>query len=119
MDAVVAVAGFDFRIYSREEARAELLNGFANALVLDDVNANAHNHGCMLQVKRISQITLLEATELAAIPGVLHGFSTRRSEHGEFTLGPTGSENPAIPINRARFLSAVGMTGWPFLKLKQ
>lgn len=73
----------------------------------------------MLQVKRTSQITLLEAPALAAIPGILHGFSTRRSEHGEFTLGPIGSENPAIPINRARFLSAVGMTGWPFLKLKQ
>lgn len=73
----------------------------------------------MLQVKRISQITLLTAPVLSSIPGVVHGFSTRRAEHNEFTLGPTGSENPAIPMNRARFLSAVEMPGWPLLKLKQ
>ena len=30
-----------------------------------------------------------------------------------------GSENPAIQINRVRFLSAVEMPGWPFQKLKQ
>lgn len=73
----------------------------------------------MLQVNRISQITLLSAPALSAIPGVVHGFSTRRAEHNEFTLGPAGSENPAIPINRARFFSALDMPGWPLLKLKQ
>ena len=36
-----------------------------------------------------------------------------------FTLGPLGSENPAVQINRARFQAAVGMIGWPLLKLKQ
>src|SRR5262245_43115466 len=73
----------------------------------------------MLQVKRVSQITLLHATHLDAIPGVVHAFSTRRAEHNEFTLGPNSSNNPAIPLNRARFLAAAGMAGWPLLKLKQ
>ena len=56
---------------------------------------------------------------LTAIPGIAHGFSTRRAEHNEFTLGPMGSENPAIQINRTRFLAAVDMPGWPVLRLKQ
>jgi YfiH family protein len=73
----------------------------------------------MLQVKRVSQITVLHASALDNIPGVVHAFSTRRAEHNLFTLGPTSSENPAIPINRARFLAAVGMPGWPLLKLRQ
>jgi polyphenol oxidase len=73
----------------------------------------------MLQVNRVAQVTLLSSPALAAIPGIVHGFSTRRAEHNLFTLGPTGSENPAIQINRVRFLSAVGMPGWPVLKLKQ
>src|SRR6188474_1510190 len=73
----------------------------------------------MLQVNRVAQITLLSSPALSAIPGIVHGFSTRRAEHNEFTLGPSGSENPAIQINRTRFLSAVGMPGWPVLRLKQ
>src|SRR6186713_562008 len=73
----------------------------------------------MLQANRVSQITVLSEPALSAIPGIVHGFSTRRAEHNAFTLGPSNSENPAIPINRARFLDAVGMTGWPILKLKQ
>ena len=73
----------------------------------------------MLQANRISQITVLSEPALAAIPDIVHGFSTRRAEHNEFTVGPLGSENPAVPMNRARFLDAVGMTGWPLLKLKQ
>jgi YfiH family protein len=73
----------------------------------------------MLQANRISQITVLSAPALSAIPGITHGFSTRRAEHNEFTLGPFGSENPAISMNRARFMAAVNMTGWPILKLKQ
>jgi polyphenol oxidase len=73
----------------------------------------------MLQVKRIAQVTLLVSPALASVPRVVHAFSTRRAEHNEFTLGPSGSENPAIQINRARFLSAADMPGWPVLKLKQ
>jgi YfiH family protein len=73
----------------------------------------------MLQVKRVVQVTLLASPALEAIPGIVHGFSTRRAEHNQFTLGPMGSENPAIQINRARFLSAIGMPGWPVLKLRQ
>jgi YfiH family protein len=73
----------------------------------------------MLQANRVSQITVLSEPALSAIPGIVHGFSTRRAEHSAFTLGPTASENPAVQINRTRFLDAVGMTGWPLLKLKQ
>jgi YfiH family protein len=73
----------------------------------------------MLQANRVSQITVLSEPALSAIPGIVHGFSTRRAEHNAFTLGPSSSENPAIQINRTRFLDAVGMTGWPLLKLKQ
>ena len=73
----------------------------------------------MLQANRISQITVLSEAALSAIPRIVHGFSTRRAEHDAFTLGPSNSENPAIQMNRARFLDAVGMTGWPLLKLKQ
>jgi len=73
----------------------------------------------MLQVNRTSQITVLSAPALSAIPGVTHGFSTRRAEHNEFTLGPFASENPAVAMNRARFMAAVNMSGWPVLKLKQ
>jgi YfiH family protein len=86
---------------------------------LDDIDANADDHSFMLQVKRISQITFLSAPFLDAIPGVVHAFSTRRAEHNEFTLGPDSSTNPIIPMNRARFLAAAGMPGWPLLKLKQ
>lgn len=73
----------------------------------------------MLQANRVSQITVLTEPALSAIPGIVHGFSTRRAEHNAFTLGPLGSENPAVQINRTRFMDAVGMTGWPLLKLKQ
>ena len=72
----------------------------------------------MLQANRVSQITVLSEPALSAIPGIVHGFSTRRAEHNAFTLGPS-SENPADQMNRARFLAAVGMPGWPMLKLKQ
>jgi len=73
----------------------------------------------MLQVKRVSQITLLHAPALDAIDGIAHAFSTRRAEHPNLTLGPTSSDNPMIPINRSRFLAAAGVPGWPVLKLKQ
>jgi YfiH family protein len=116
---LVAVTGFNFRIYSVKEARPEFLQRFPDALVLNHVNADTNNHRCMLQANRVSQITVLVEPALTAIPGIVHGFSTRRAEHNAFTLGPSSSENPAIQINRTRFLDAVGMTGWPLLKLKQ
>ena len=116
---LVAVTGFNFRIYSVEEARSEFLQRIPDPLVLNDVNADTNNHRCMSQANRVSQITVLSEPALSAIPGIVHGFSTRRAEHNAFTLGPSNSENPAIQINRARFLDAVGMTGWPLLRLKQ
>jgi YfiH family protein len=56
---------------------------------------------------------------LSSIPGILHGFSTRRAERNDFSLGPVSSPNPMIQINRVRFLGAIGAPGWPVLKLKQ
>jgi hypothetical protein len=73
----------------------------------------------MLQVNRVSQITVLTEPALSSISGIVHAFSTRRAEHNEFTLGPFASENPAVSMNRARFMAAINMPGWPVLKLKQ
>jgi polyphenol oxidase len=71
----------------------------------------------MLQVNRVSQITVLSAPALSSIPGIVHAFSTRRAEHNTFTLGPAA--DPLVQMNRARFLSAAGAAGWPILKLNQ
>ena len=71
----------------------------------------------MLQVNRVDQISLLFASELTACPDVVHGFSTRRADHNNFTLGP--ATDPFVQLNRARFLAAVGAPGWPILKLIQ
>ncbi len=119
ISALRTVINFRLRIYSIEKARTKLLNGFANAVVLNYVDANAKNHALMLQVKRVSQITLLHSPLLDRIPGVFHAFSTRRAEHSELSLGPTSSDNPMIAINRSRFLAAAGVPGWPVLKLNQ
>jgi YfiH family protein len=73
----------------------------------------------MLQVKRQDQITFLQSEALHRIPGVIHAFSTRRSERTDLTLGPHSSPNPMVQINRARFLAAIGAPGWPIMKLKQ
>ncbi len=73
----------------------------------------------MLQVKRDAQITFLRSDALDRVPGIVHGFSTRRAERNDFTLGPLTSTNPMIKINRVRFTAAVGAAGWPILKLRQ
>src|SRR5579862_5306029 len=73
----------------------------------------------MLQVKRQDQITYLHAELLDRVPNVVHAFSTRRSEHSDFSLGPANSPNPMVKINRARFVAAIGAIGWPIIKLKQ
>ena len=73
----------------------------------------------MLQVKREAQITFLQSELLAAIPGVVHAFSTRRGERNDFSLGPVDSPNPMVHMNRVRFLAAIGAPGWPIVKLKQ
>jgi len=73
----------------------------------------------MLQVKRQSQITFLHSEVLDQIPGVIHAFSTRRGERNDFSLAPADSPNPMIQMNRARFLAAIGIPGWPIMKLKQ
>jgi len=73
----------------------------------------------MLQVKRQDQITFLQSEALQRVPGIIHGFSTRRGEHTDLTLGPHTSSNPMVQINRVRFLAALGGAGWPIMKLKQ
>src|SRR5262249_49013479 len=73
----------------------------------------------MLQVKRQDQITFLHSEMLSRIPGLVHGFSTRRAERNDFSLGPADSPNPMVQINRVRFLAAIGAAGWPIIKLKQ
>jgi YfiH family protein len=73
----------------------------------------------MLQVKRKDQITFLQSDLLAEIPGIVHGFSSRRGERTDFSLGPFDSSNPMINMNRARFLSVIDAVGWPLIKLKQ
>jgi len=73
----------------------------------------------MLQLKRVSQITLLHSPALDDIPGIVHAFSTRRAERQDFTLGSPDGSNPLVQMNRSRFLAAAGMPGWPILKLQQ
>src|SRR3989442_8659954 len=73
----------------------------------------------MLQINREAQVTFLRSDALDRIPGIVHAFSTRRAERNDFTLGPLSSGNPIIPMNRARFVAAIGAAGWPILKLKQ
>lgn len=116
----LAIRLLSFCIYSIEEAVAEALHGIANAIVLDDVDANAGNHeNPMLQVKRESQVTFIRSDALGRVPGITHGFSTRRAEHNLFTLGPITSPNPLVQTNRMRFLAVLGGPGWPIMKLKQ
>src|SRR5215831_5827559 len=73
----------------------------------------------MLQVKRQDQITFLHSETLDHIPGLVHAFSTRRSERNDFSLGPANSPNPMVQVNRTRFVAAIGAAGWPIIKLKQ
>jgi YfiH family protein len=119
LDALAAIFDFAFCIYSMQEAVAETLDGLANPFVLYDVDANARDHGCMLQVNRKDQITFLRSDTLARVAGVVHAFSTRRAERNDFSLGPLTSPNPMIQINRARFVAAIEAPGWPIVKLKQ
>jgi polyphenol oxidase len=73
----------------------------------------------MLQVKRQDQITFVQSEALGRVPGIVHGFSTRRGDRGDLTLGPHSSPDPMVQINRVRFLAAIGAAGWPIMKLKQ
>ena len=73
----------------------------------------------MFQLKRASEVTFLRAGLLDEVPGLVHAFSTRRAEHPQFTLGPAGTGNPLVEINRTRFIAAAGAAGWPILKLNQ
>jgi YfiH family protein len=71
----------------------------------------------MLQVNRISGITLLSEPALSAVPRIVHAFSTRCAEDDRFTLGPVAAV--AAQTNRARFFAAAGAAAWPLFPLKQ
>ena len=73
----------------------------------------------MLQIKRRNQITFLQSEALNRVPGIIHAFSTRRGDHADLSLGPHSSPNPAVQINRVRFLAALAAPGWPIMKLRQ
>ena len=73
----------------------------------------------MLQVKRQDQITFIQSEALERVPGIVHGFSTRRGVRNDFSLGPANSPNPMVQMNRAQFLAALGAPGWPIIKLQQ
>src|SRR5262249_12481216 len=72
-----------------------------------------------LQVKRQDQITFIHSERLDRVPGIVHGFSTRRGVRNDFSLGPANSPNPMVQMNRAQFLAALGAPGWPIIKLRQ
>jgi len=67
----------------------------------------------MLHTYRESHITFLRSPRLAAIPGVVHAFSTRRGPGGDLTLRGVASEA------RDQFAAAVGLAGWPVSRLVQ
>jgi hypothetical protein len=73
----------------------------------------------MLQVKRQDQITFIHSEKLDRIPGIVHGFSSRRGIRNDFSLGPANSPDPMVQINRAQFLAVLGAPGWPIIKLRQ
>ena len=70
----------------------------------------------MLQVQRNSQVTFLQAPQLAGIPGIVHAFSTRRAENDDFSMG---SGRDDAQENRERFMAAIGVPGWPSFRPKQ
>jgi len=73
----------------------------------------------MLQIKRRDQITFLQSEALSRVPGIVDGFSTRRGDRTDLSLGPHPSTNPRVQMNLLRFLEAVGAPGWPIMKLRQ
>ena len=70
----------------------------------------------MLQLQRSSQVTFLQASELEVIPGVVHGFSTRRGTTDNFKMAP---DAPDVRENQERFKAAIGTPGWPTFLLHQ
>lgn len=70
----------------------------------------------MLQTFRESNVTFLRAPVLDAIPGIIHAFSTRRAASDDLLLG---DDRVLIHHNEDRFMGAIGLEGWPIVKLKQ
>jgi hypothetical protein len=67
----------------------------------------------MLHTYRESHITYLRSPRLDRVPGLVHAFSTRRGETRDLSLGGAAS------AERARFLAAAGMAGWPLCRVRQ
>jgi YfiH family protein len=70
-------------------------------------------------------VVVLREGGLAGMPGVVHGFSTRRGgvsapPFASLNLGPrTGDAPGAVRANRRRLLAALGLDGWPVLAPRQ
>ena len=76
-------------------------------------------------MRRAKNICTLEASQLARLPWLIHGFSTRidsaRSAAGApFNLGFTDADSrPAVAARRARFAAALGAADWPLIAARQ
>jgi YfiH family protein len=70
----------------------------------------------MLHAYREANITFLRAPVLERIPHVVHGFSTRQSGDARLTIESSSSQ---LTDARTRFLSAIGLAGWPIGALRQ
>lgn len=70
-------------------------------------------------------LQVLRTKPFEALDWLVHGFSTRLGERGDFSLGKTQTDGDqkSLAQNRARFLEAIGaMTDkmlWPLVSLKQ
>jgi YfiH family protein len=75
--------------------------------------------------RRAKGICTLEASQLARLPWLVHGFSTRidsaRSAAGApFNLGFTDADSrSAVAARRARFAAALGAADWPLIAARQ
>jgi YfiH family protein len=75
-------------------------------------------------MRRAKGLCTLEASQLARLPWLVHGFSTRvdtsRRAAAPFNLGFTAADSrPAVAARRARFAAAVGAADWPLIVARQ
>jgi polyphenol oxidase len=74
---------------------------------------------------RANGICILESPQLARLPWLVHGFSTRldtarATAAAPFNLGFTESDSrPAVAARRMRFAAALGAADWPLVAARQ
>jgi YfiH family protein len=74
---------------------------------------------------RADGICILESPQLARLPWLVHGFSTRPDAAGAtaaapFNLGFTENDSrPAVAARRLRFAAALGAADWPLVAARQ